>query len=396
MKLIQKFLGFTFVFCAYSIHAQLSTDIRVNQIGFYPKGPKSAAIINSNASTFTIKSVDRTKTFFSGVLSVSSTWSQSGESVKTADFSAFDIPGVYVVDVPSLGYSYSFKIANNIFTALNKAAIRAYYYNRASTELFAVHAGKWARKAGHLDNEVIILPSSSSTGRPAGTKISSPKGWYDAGDYNCYVVNSGISTYQLMSAYEQFKTHYDTLKLNIPESNNTTPDILDEVRWNLDWLLTMQDPYDGGVYHKKTNASFGSINEMPERALTPRYMTRKTTAAALNFSAVMAFASRIYKNTAPNFANTCLEASKKAYVWAKANPSISYVEPTAEGIYPAINTGPYESSNVADEFDWAANELYISTKNDTYYEDGFKNTKNYGLPRYIKFICSPIKLICYI
>ena len=366
-----------FVVQAGTIFAQPNIDIRLNQIGFYSKGPKSAAIVtNGNATTFTIKSADRIRTVFNGTLSVSSYWAQSGENVKIADFDSFSTPGTYVVEVPGLGYSYTFKIADNIFVDLNKAALKAYYYNRASTELLPIHAGIWARKAGHPDNEVIIHPSAASATRPTGTKVSSPKGWYDAGDYNCYVVNSGISTYQLMASYEHFTDYYKGLNLNIPESNNALPDILDEIRWNLDWMLTMQDPADGGVYHKKSNANFGG-NEMPDKAITPRYMTPKTTAATLDFAAVMAVANRVYKVFNPTFAATCLAAAREAYDWAKANPSIGFVAPVAQGGYPAINTGPYESSNLTDEFDWAANELYIATKNDLYYADGFKNAKNY-------------------
>jgi endoglucanase len=103
---------------------------------------------------------------------------------------------------------------------------------------------------------VLIHASAATAALPAGTVVSSTKGWYDAGDYNCYVVNSDISMHNLLSAYEHFPAYYDTLSLNIPESNNAIPDLLNEAKWNLDWMLTMQDHNDGGVYHKKNKFKF--------------------------------------------------------------------------------------------------------------------------------------------
>src|SRR6185436_14898748 len=115
--------------------------------------------------------------------------------------------------------------------------------------------GKWARAAGHPDTDVYIHASAASDSRPVGTVISSPGGWYDTGDYNKYVVNSGISTATLLFAYEDFPSYFDSLKTNSPESADDLPDILNEAVYNLRWMLTMQDPLDGGVYHKCTNAA---------------------------------------------------------------------------------------------------------------------------------------------
>jgi endoglucanase len=357
--------------------AQLSTSIRLNQIGFYSNGPKKAAIVGSSATSFTIKSTDRLTTHFTGTLGTASTWAQSNESVKIADFTTFTKTGTYVLDVAGVGYSYTFTIADNALVPLNKALIKAYYFNRTSIALDTKYAGKWARVAGHLDNSVIVHPSAASTLRPAGTIISAPKGWYDAGDYNSYIVNSGISTYTLLMSYEHFSDYYDTLNLNIPESNNSLPDILDEIKWNLDWMLTMQDPNDGGVYNKKTCAAFCDFI-MPVKDTATRYVVTKSTSSACDFAAVMAVAYRIYKQFDATYANTCLDAAKRAHTWALANPSISFSNPGKSGIYPAIGTGGYGDSNLSDELEWAGNELYIATKDETKY--GYKSTNTYSLP----------------
>lgn len=377
---MKRILKIAFVLAnVVGMYAQPSTNIRLNQVGFFTKGPKIAAIIGSSETSFSIKSEDRQTTYHTGTLSAAATWAQSGESVQTAEFSDFTTVGKYVLEVPNFGYSYTFTIANDAYTTLNKALIKAFYYNRTSTALLPQHAGIWARAAGHPDDKVIVHAAAASPERPAGTLISVPKGWYDAGDYNSYIVNSGISTYTLLLAYEQFNKYYDTLNLNIPESGNNMPDILDEIKWNLDWMLSMQDPNDGGVYTKKTNANFdGSV--MPVNATKARYVVQKSTAAAFDFAAVMAVTYRIYKKYDEAYANTCLEAAKKAYVWGAANPNVTFSNPAANGAYPAIVTGGYGDGYLVDEYEWAANELYIATKDDAYYNNGFKSSSSYGLP----------------
>src|SRR5690606_35637774 len=149
--------------------------------------------------------------------------------------------------------------------------------------------------AGHPDDRVAIHPSAASATRPAGTFIVAPFGWYDAGDYGKYVVNSGITTGTLLSLLEDYPAAAQRLETNIPESGDGVPDLLDEVLWNLRWMLSMQDPADGGVYHKLTTASFAGM-VMPEAATAQRYVVQKSTPAALNLAAVAAQASRVLRH----------------------------------------------------------------------------------------------------
>ena len=147
------------------------------------------------------------------------------------------------------------------------------------------YAGKWRRSAGHPDDVVLVHASAATKERPEGAVISTPGGWYDAGDYNKYIVNSGITMGTLLSAYEDFPAYFKTLHTAIPESSDAVPDILNEVIYNLRWMLTMQDPNDGGVYNKCTNAAFDSM-VMPGITKAPRYVVQKGTAATLDFAAV--------------------------------------------------------------------------------------------------------------
>ncbi len=338
------------------------TKIRINQLGYLPSSQKIAIVPGVVATSFTVVDGSNTEVL-SGSLTDAKTWEPALESVKLADFSSITKAGTYKIRVTGVDDQPAFTISDSAYTAVNAAALKAFYFNRASTALLAANAGVYARASGHADTTVKIHASAATAARPQGTNISAPKGWYDAGDYNKYIVNSGITTYTLLAAFEQFPDHFKTQNLNIPESGNAVPDVLSEVLWNLEWMLAMQDPNDGGVYHKLTSKDFSDFF-MPDKDTSERFVVQKTTAAALDFSAVMASASRIYANYEtqhPGLSAKMLAAAKSAYTWAKANPAIYYSQPSD------IQTGAYGDGNVSDEFAWAAAELYIATKDDSYY-----------------------------
>ena len=124
-----------------------------------------------------------------------------------------------------------FTICEHPYRELTRKALRAFYYQRASMDIVEPYAEGYARKAGHPDDQVIVHASAATKERPEGTVISSPGGWYDAGDYNKYIVNSGYTMGVWLMAYEMNKAYFDTLHLNIPESpmvNGKCPDMLAE------------------------------------------------------------------------------------------------------------------------------------------------------------------------
>ncbi len=372
------FIRLTVFFLLISFSSQLFADskdnIRLNQVGFYTYGPKTAVIVSPKTWYFYIKSTDLRQTYYRGELSDTRYWKSSGDSVKIADFSDFTKEGTYVLFVSGIGTSYQFTISGKVNYELSRGLIRHFYYQRASTDLLPTYAGKWSRRAGHYDTKIIIHPSAASPGRAAGSVYPSPKGWYDAGDYGKYIVNAGISTYQLLLLYEQFSEYFDTLFLNIPESKNGVPDLLDEIKWELDWMLTMQDPYDGGVYHKLTGKTFiGDM--MPEAAKEDRYFIGKSTTAAFDFAAVCAVAYRIYKKFYPSFADSCLNAAKYAYKWGLNNPDALFRSNPED-----VVTGAYNDHNANDEYQWASWELYIATGNSVYQDSAIGKKTSYGIP----------------
>ncbi|MFN6947140.1 MAG: cellulase N-terminal Ig-like domain-containing protein, partial [Cytophagaceae bacterium] len=187
--------------------------IRINQIGFYPEKPKVGIVAwPGEATEFQVLNVENEdEVVYTGQLGPQTYWDASGEDVRQADFSDFETPGKYKLFVDGIGSSYEFEIKDLVHKEVLKGGLKSYYYQRASMPIEAAYAGIYARPAGHPDNQVTVHSTAASSSRPAGSKISSPGGWYDAGDYGKYIVNSGISTYSLLSLYEQYYEYFDTL-----------------------------------------------------------------------------------------------------------------------------------------------------------------------------------------
>ncbi len=361
-----------------------SLDIRVNQIGYYPNAPKVATVIGAPAETFSVLNTANGDTVFRGDLSAGKNWLYSDEMVKLADFSAFTDEGTFVLSVPGLGDSHPFDIKPFVHQAVAAASLKAYYFARASMELTEEYAGPWKRKMGHPDTKVRVHASAATASRPVNTLISTPRGWYDAGDYNKYIVNSGITMQTLFLLYEQFPEYCNDLKVRIPQEGYGLPDILNEALWNLRWMLTMQDPEDGGVYHKCSNENFDGF-VMPAQATSQRYVVQKSTAATLDFAAVTAQAARVIgplmgDRVAPTIADSCIDAALRAWNWARRNPGVLYDQDEMNGKFsPKINTGEYGDGNVSDEWDWASMELFVTTGQDSFLaaEAPFKDSNTY-------------------
>jgi endoglucanase len=371
------FLFFFLLLCSNLICAQSSQEIiKINQSGYYTGAPKIAIVASDynndeyagKSFGFYVLKLNSSDTVFKNSLGPVVQSPNSSLKARKADFSDLHLAGKYILFIPGIGTSYAFEIKPGVHQPAAKAILKGFYFTRVSMPLEEKFAGKWHRAAGHPDNAVLVHPSAASDKRPARTVISSPGGWYDAGDYNKYIVNSGITTGTLLSAYEDFPVYFKQLKTNIPESNNNIPDILDETLYNIRWMLTMQDPNDGGVYHKCTNAAFDPMVQ-PGVTKLPRYVVQKSTAAALDFAAVMAQANRVFKNFNQRLADSCLKASIYAWQWAVINPSVEYNQNAINNKYePKVTTGAYGDRNFKDEWFWAASELFATTGKKNYYD----------------------------
>ena len=349
-----------------------SENILINQIGYISNAAKYA-LLRTDADNFQIKTLDG-ETVFTGEAGAWKAWELSGDSVRLADFSGLREPGEYVLSVNDTLQSYPFIVASHLFGDLADAALKSYYYARCGVDIDSAYGGKWHWKGGHPDTTVMVHVSAVDAYRPKGTVISSPGGWYDAGDYGKYIVNSGISTYTLLLSNQLNSAYHKAQVLVIPESDNDLPDILDETLVNLKWMLTMQDPNDGGVYHKLTTKNFAGF-VMPTETNDQRYVVQKSTAATLDFAATMAHATpELEKAGLTELAAETRKAANAAWSWALRNPEVIYHQPED------ITTGGYGDRFLKDEWFWAAAEMYLLDGKRQYLDGILNNYQKPGTP----------------
>jgi endoglucanase len=337
--------------------AQESAPIKVDQVGYLPGAAKLAVVTAtakpSETQAFEVKRASDNVTVFKGTLGPANLDADTGDSVQLADFTALHEAGTYYLDVPQVGKSWTFSIRPDVFVRPYYLAMRAFYGQRCGT---AVDLGSefpgYTHAACHLKGEF-----HSSSGKQG--ERDNVGGWHDAGDYGRYMVNSGITTGTLLWTWEIYGPKLKSIKLNIPESGNGTPDILNEARWNLEWMLKMQDD-DGGVWHKQTSERFPGFI-MPEddhtvsEVIGTGQAPYKSTCATADLAAVGAIAARVYQPFDAKFAARTLEAARKAWLWTEQNPNVTFRNP------PGVGTGEYSDNNCSDERLWAAAELWRTT-----------------------------------
>jgi endoglucanase len=345
-------------------------NVLVNQIGYFPKLAKLATLKSDAEAPLEWELVGADgEVALSGKTAPAGHDAESGDPVHVIDFSAFQQPGSgYTLRVGD-ETSFPFDVGDDLYSELKYDALAYFYHNRSGIEIKAEYVGdpKWARGAGHLsDKSVSCAPN---TGCSYSLDVSG--GWYDAGDHGKYVVNGGISVWTLLNQYERAKHlggaigDFSDGKLKIPESKNRVPDLLDEARWELEFLLKMQvpdgQPKAGMAHHKMHDESWTALGMVaPAESGLKRFLRPPSTAATLNLAAVGAMCARIYKPFDGAFANKCLAAAERAWNAAKQNPAVFAPASDSKG------GGPYDDAHVKDDFYWAAAELYATTKKPEY------------------------------
>ena len=340
--------------------------IKVDQVGYPLNGPK-VAMVSAPGTSFELLSSSDNASVFQGKLTPAQADENSGDRVQAADFSAFKQPGRFYISVPGVGRSWDFEIGPNVFEHTYYVAMRGFYGQRCGT---AVDMGPefpgFTHPACHLHGE--FSPTSGKSG-----PRDNIGGWHDAGDYGRYMTNSGITTGTLLWTWEIYGERIKKISLKIPESGNGTPDILNEARWNLEWMLKMQDE-DGGVWHKQTSEHFSGFispedDKLPSEVIGTGSAPYKSTCATADLAVVGAIAARVYLPYDPKFAAQALDAARKAWAWTEKNPNVTFKNP------PGISTGEYGSTDCRNQRLWAAAELWRTT-GEAQYSDFF--LKNYA------------------
>jgi endoglucanase len=331
---------------------EATAAIKVDQVGYLTRGPK-IALVSASAKTFEIRRSSDGKIELRAPLGPAASDPMTGDMVQTADFSRLRAPGSYYIQVPGVGKSWTFHVGRNVYQHAYYLAIRGFYGQRCGT---AVDLGPefpgYAHAACHLRGE--FHPSSGASG-----PRDNLGGWHDAGDYGRYMVNSGVATGTLLWTWEIFGRKLKLIPLKIPETGNGTPDILNEARWNLKWMLAMQDT-DGGAWHKQTSEHFPGFiapedDKLPSEVIGTGAPPYKSTCATADLAAVAAIAARVYQPYDSKFAAQALDAARRAWQWAEQHPNVTFRNP------PGITTGEYGDSSCEDERLWAAAELWRTT-----------------------------------
>lgn len=319
--------------------------IRLNTVGYLPDAPKHATV-SAGAKTFSIQRLSTGESILTGKLSEPRRDPETNEDLRDADFSSVQTPGEYRLLVDGAGASPTFKIADEIYREPLFLVTRAMYLWRCGVAV----DGTW--QGAHFHHDACHAEDAwldHVTGKHE--RLPSTGGWHDAGDYNKYVVNAGVTVGAMLRAWEDFPA-LRTLRLDLPESGGPLPDYLAELKFEIDWLLTMQAE-DGSVYSKVSTERFGAF-VLPEKETTPRYVCPWGSAATADFVAMLAQASRAFRSVAPDYADRCLAAARKSYAFLQAHPEDHFADQSK------FKTGGYASDDRDDRL-WAAAELWVTT-----------------------------------
>lgn len=347
---------FTVVLCRYE-SLQAGMPITVNQLGYRPHDDKIAFVRTGASGLFEVVDAVTNTPVYSGPISPQGIKDvHTGDTLYTLDFTGFTTPGRYRLRLPDSGsdaVSYEFGIDEDIYRDATLTTLESFYAQRCGAPVNL--AGVWRHPLCHPHDAVLF----DQPGHPRPVT----GGWHDAGDYGKFVVTGAVSAALLLASYEQYPTKFTDAQLAIPEANNGVPDLLDEARWELQWLLTMQRE-DGGVYHKVSTKKWTG-EYLPHKDPDPRYIFGVSSTATGDFAAVTAMGARVFSSFDPDFARRLLKASRQAWDFLTAHqgivPSGGFTNPSG------VEGGEYGDKQDKDERLWAAVELYRLTGLDEYH-----------------------------
>ncbi len=359
--------------------AVLSDFIVVDQFGYLPNSEKIAVIRNpmvgfdapgnfTPGSNYALVDAATGLTVLSGTLQIWNsglTDATSGDKAWHFDFSSLTTAGrYYVLDISNNLRSYEFEISSTIYNEVLKQTMRMFFYQRAGFAKEATYAGaSWTDGASHIgplqDKNCRVYNDAAN----AATELDLSGGWYDAGDFNKYTNWTANYIVDMMKAYMENPSVWGD-NYNIPESGNTIPDLLDEAKWGIDFLLRMQRP-NGSVlsivgedYASPPSAAHGQS----------KYGTASTS-ATLNAAGAFAIASKVYRSIGMTaYANTLLASAQSAWNWAVVNPAVLFYNNNATYGTAGLGAGQQETNDYMRSMAKleAASFLYDVTANVTY------------------------------
>lgn len=361
--------------------------VHATQIGFAPEAAKHIIVTTADKRPLAWTVTDQAgKTVSTGHTQPFGADAASADIVQQIDLSALRTPGRFTLSVTG-STPRTIDVAARTLTPLKYAALNYFYQTRAGIAIEPRYAGgaAWGRPAGHPHEIASCFSGRDQEGNiwpGCAYELNVTGGWYDAGDQGKYVVNGGIALWTLQDLYEQQSAGADGAfadgKAAMPEAGNGINDLLDETRWEMRFMLAMQVPEgtrlrvpvgpqprgaaltftdidaSGMAHHKVADRAWTTLPTAPADDRQPRLLYPPTTAATLNLAATAAQCARIWRTLDPAFSRQCLAAAERAFAAALRNPAV-YAASTFTG------SGGYGDQDLADEFYWAAAELYVTT-----------------------------------
>ncbi len=325
----------------------------MNQLGYRTLDSK-IAVLPGQGGRFQVVNQENGEVVWQSETKPAAPDAASGQTVSRGDFTAWEQPGTYRIE-PEDGFaSYPFVISDNIYADAHRALLKAFYFFRCGMDLEESYAGPWMHAACHRTPAVVHGEQSR--------QVNAWGGWHDAGDYGKYIVPGAKAIADLLLAFELYPEAFEQ-PLPLPETDNKMPDVLHECRYELEWMMRMQEKESGGVFHKLTTLKFPGGDVMPEDDTAELYLSPISGTATGCFAGAMAMASRIYATYDKAFAANCLQAAQRAWAWLEEHPNPPGFRNPAE-----IATGEYGDEQDADERYWAAAELYRTTGEERYHE----------------------------
>lgn len=325
---------------------QSTAVFRINQEGYAPGLPVQAAVLTGtplklkNAAGQEIDVPPYPAPSFDAA---------SGDEVTLVNLGTLQ-PGTYTLEAG--GERRRLTVREHPWNAVTDALIKGLYFQRCGCELLPEHAGVYTHPACHT------APALDWENRSLSRRV--PGGWHDAGDYGKYVGPGAVTAGHMLYAWKLFPRGCSR-DLNIPETGNGVPDILNEARYELEWILQMQRE-DGAFHHKLTKAHFAPFI-MPQDDREQEYLMPVAHCATAAACAALALGARTYRAFDADFAGKMLDAARRGWEWLQAHPDfVAYQNP--EG----VRTGGYSEPADKDDRFWAACELYASTGQEEYRE----------------------------
>ncbi|SDB34873.1 Carbohydrate binding domain-containing protein [Ruminococcaceae bacterium FB2012] len=355
-------------------------EILTDQVGYFSDRAKRATMLCTDKDAVDVELIDDSgKSVWEGKSQYFGFDEDSGDTVHTVDFTDFDGKGKFHLEASNGAKSREFTVGDEeIWSGLVYDSLNYFYQNRSGIEIKSEYItsgdkNALARAAGHPSDNAEIQQTWGYNGSSGSVDVTG--GWYDAGDHGKYVVNGGFSLWMMQNQYEAAKAlglekAFADGTMALPECSNGYPDLLDEARYEMEWMFKMivdSGEYAGMAYHKAHDETWTGLGVAPADDDKKRIIKPPTTAATLNLSACAAQAARLWKGIDDEFAEKCLEKAKLTYEAAKKHPKM--YAPLDE----SVGGGAYGDNNVEDEFCWAAMELFITTGDEDYFDETTEN-----------------------